>query len=38
MECLKKILDGFLFRPEVAVQNGQIGDRTLSLLGDNLVQ
>jgi len=38
MERREKILDGLLFRPEVAVQDGEVGDRTLSLLGDYLVQ
>src|ERR1035437_1467074 len=38
MECREKFLDGLLFRPEVAVQDGQVGDRALSLLGDYLVQ
>lgn len=30
MECREKILDALLFRPEVAVQDGQVGNRTLS--------
>ena len=38
MQRGEKILDGLLFRPEVAVQHGQGSDWALSLLGDYLVQ
>jgi len=38
MECFEKLLDGLLFWPEITVQDGQVGDRTLPLLGDYLIQ